>query len=72
LEARGLLGDHQEAGGSPSNTLYVGDSITDAETARRAGVLFAAVLNGVMPMEAFKDYPAYRVLDKFGELIDQS
>jgi phosphoglycolate phosphatase-like HAD superfamily hydrolase len=48
------------------------DSVTDAETARRAGVLIAAVLNGVTPREAFKDYPAYRMLDNLGELIDQS
>jgi len=67
----GLLAAIERLGGSPSGSLYVGDSVTDAETARRAGVPFAAVLNGVTPREAFKDYPAYRILDNLGELIDQ-
>jgi phosphoglycolate phosphatase len=49
----------------------VGDSVTDAETARRARVPFAAVLNGVTSREAFKNYPAYRILDNLCELIDK-
>ena len=71
-DPEGLLAAIERLGGSPSGSLYVGDSVTDAETARRAGVPFAAVLNGVTPREAFKDYPAYRILDNLGELIDQS
>ena len=70
-DPEGLLAAIERLGGSPSGSLYVGDSVTDAETARRAGVPFAAVLNGVTPREAFKDYPAYRILDDLGELIDQ-
>ena len=61
----------ERLGGSPSGSLYVGDSVTDAETARRAGVPFAAVLNGVTPREAFKDYPVHMILDNLGELIEQ-
>jgi phosphoglycolate phosphatase len=71
-DPEGLLAAIERTGGSPSGSLYVGDSVTDAETARRAGVPFAAVLNGVTPREAFKDYPAYKILDNLGELIDQS
>jgi phosphoglycolate phosphatase len=71
-DPEGLLAAIERLGGSPLGSLYVGDSVTDAETARRAGVPFAAVLNGVTPREAFKDYPAYRILDNLGELIDQS
>ncbi len=71
-DPEGLLAAIERLGGSPSGALYVGDSVTDAETARRAGVPFAAVLNGVTPREAFKDYPTYRILDNLGELIDQS
>ena len=71
-DPEGLLAAIERLGGSPSGSLYVGDSVTDAETARRAAVPFAAVLNGVTPREAFKDYPAYRILDNLGELIDQS
>jgi len=70
-DPEGLLAAIERLGGSPSGSLYVGDSVTDAETARRAGVPFAAVLNGVTPREAFKDYPAYRILDDLDELIDQ-
>jgi phosphoglycolate phosphatase len=71
-DPEGLLAAIERLGGSQSSSLYVGDSVTDAETARRAGVPFAAVLNGVTPREAFKDYPVHRIMDNLGELIDQS
>lgn len=41
-------------GVAPTETLYVGDSLTDAEAAKRAGVPFAAVLSGTTPREAFE------------------
>jgi phosphoglycolate phosphatase len=50
-----LLAAVERLGGSPSGSLYVGDSVTDAETARRAGFPFAAVLNGVTTREEFTD-----------------
>lgn len=53
----GLLEAMERLGVSQGNTLYVGDSTTDAETARRAGTPFAAVLTGVTPAEAFHPYP---------------
>ena len=43
--------------------LYVGDSVTDAETAQRAGVRFVAVLSGVTEREAFAEYAPVMVLD---------
>ena len=48
--------------------LYVGDSTTDAETAKRAGVPFAAVLSGVTPEEEFAPYPVGAVLTDVSEL----
>ena len=48
--------------------LYVGDSITDAETARRAGVPFVAVLSGVTQREAFAGYDSVSVLGSAAEL----
>ena len=69
-DPEGLLAAIERLGGSPSGSLYVGDSVTDAETARLAGVPFAAVLSGVTPREAFTDYPVYDILDNLGELID--
>lgn len=48
--------------------LYVGDSVTDAETARRAGVPFVAVLSGVTERKAFDDFEPVMVLESAGEL----
>ena len=48
--------------------LYVGDSMTDAETARRAGVPFVAVLSGVTEREAFAEYAPAMVLGSAAEL----
>ena len=42
--------------------LYVGDSVTDAQAARRAGVPFVAVLSGTTPREAFRDCGVYKIL----------
>ena len=48
--------------------LYVGDSVTDAETARRAGVPFVAVLSGVTDRDAFAEYEPMMMLEDAGEL----
>ena len=48
--------------------LYVGDSVTDAETARRAVVPFVAVLSGVTGRETFADYDSVSVLESAAEL----
>lgn len=42
--------------------IYVGDSVTDAKTAKRSGVSFIAVLSGVTPRDAFDAYPRYAIL----------
>lgn len=52
----------------PAAVLYVGDSLTDAQTAVRAGVTFCAVLTGVTPADAFSAYPVYRVIQDLSEL----
>jgi len=49
-------------------TLYVGDSLVDAEAAHRADTCFAAVLTGVTKREAFADLPAWAVLKSVAEL----
>jgi len=66
----GLLMALQRLGSSPSAALYVGDSLTDAETAARAGVHFVAVLSGVTPREAFDGYDADAVLADVSALPD--
>ena len=52
------------------NCLYVGDSVTDAKTAQRANIDFIAVLSGVTPRAAFKDYNVYAILEDVSGLLD--
>ena len=51
------------------NCVYIGDSKTDAETARRAGIAFIAVLSGVTPRSAFEDYDVYEILEDVSGLL---
>ena len=66
----GLLQAVTQTNSAPQNCVYVGDSKTDAETARRADVAFIAVLSGVTPREAFEDYDVYAVLEDVSELLN--
>ncbi|MCP4229777.1 MAG: HAD-IA family hydrolase [bacterium] len=51
------------------NVLYIGDSVTDAETARNAGITFAAVLTGVTPKTDFAEYAPIAIVDGLCELL---
>lgn len=62
-DPEGLLLAVAQTGSVPANCLYIGDSVTDAETARRAGIAFVAVLSGVTPRTAFESYNAYAILE---------
>ena len=53
---------------SPASTLYVGDSVVDAELAKRAGVPLLVVLSGVTPREHFDGYEPLAVLQNVSEL----
>ncbi|MCH7654274.1 MAG: HAD-IA family hydrolase, partial [Chloroflexi bacterium] len=64
----GLLRAVERLTGSVDAALYVGDSTTDAETARRARVRFVAVLSGVTPREEFAPFPVAAVLADVSEL----
>ncbi len=48
--------------------LYVGDSVTDAETARRAKIPFAAVLSGTTPAAAFDPYKPVEIVENIADL----
>lgn len=48
--------------------LFCGDTVIDAETARRAGVDFCAVLNGTTPAQAFDEYPHVHIAPDLAEL----
>lgn len=50
------------------SVVYVGDSVVDAELAKRAGVSMIVVLSGVTPREHFEDYEPLAVLQSIGEL----
>ncbi len=66
----GLLMAIAQTNSDPRSCLYVGDSVTDAETAQRAGIKFIATLSGVTPREAFEDYNTYAVLEDVPELLN--
>ena len=68
-DPEGLLSAVAQTGSLPENCLYVGDSVTDAETARRAGVAFVAVLSGVTPRTAFESYDVYAILENVSGLL---
>lgn len=53
-----------------ATTLYIGDSIVDAETARRAEVDFAGVTHGVTTAEALMQYPHRWILPDLRQLPD--
>ena len=48
--------------------LFCGDTVIDAETARRAGVDFCAVLNGTTPGQAFDSYPHVHIAENLADL----
>ena len=51
-----------------SETLYIGDSTVDAETAQAAKVDFVGVLNGMTPREELMVYPHRQILDNLSLL----
>jgi phosphoglycolate phosphatase len=53
---------------SPASVLYVGDSVVDAEVAKRAGVPLVVVLSGVTPREHFEGYETFAVLESISQL----
>ena len=56
---------------TPDEVLYVGDSVVDAETARTAGVRFAAVLSGVTSRDALAAYEPVAMLDDLTALPEE-
>jgi phosphoglycolate phosphatase len=68
-DPEGLLQAMGRLGTDTSTTLYVGDSVVDAETARRAGVPFVAVLSGQTGAEEFAAYPVAGVVAGLPELV---
>ena len=67
-DPEGLLLAINQLGAEAGSTLYVGDNVTDAETARRAGVPFLAVLSGVTSRDEFSGYSVLEFLESVGHL----
>lgn len=66
----GVLFALEHLGSSPQETLYIGDSTVDAETAQNAGVDFAGVLNGMTTAEELREYPHRIIMNTLSELVD--
>lgn len=67
---KGLLVTMERLDCIRQNSLYVGDSVTDAKTAQRADTDFIAVLSGVTPRAVFGDYNVYAILEDVSGLLN--
>lgn len=54
-----------------AETLYIGDSTVDAETAQKAGVDFAGITHGMTTAEELQRYPHKKIMDSLEELLKQ-
>jgi phosphoglycolate phosphatase len=52
----------------PSKVLYIGDSLVDAETAKRAGVSFVAILSGTAKREDFTCFPVLKIFENMEQM----
>jgi phosphoglycolate phosphatase len=67
-DPEGLMLALHKLGASPGDSVYVGDSVVDAQTAERVGTPFFAVLSGVTPREAFHGYKVIQFLSSLRDL----
>jgi phosphoglycolate phosphatase len=65
---QGLLKAVERLQCSLASIVYVGDSVADAELAKRAAVPFVVVLSGVTPREHFDSYEAVGIIESLSEL----
>ena len=70
-DPEGLLMASERMGVSPDQMVYVGDSVTDAETAQRAAVPFIALLSGTTSREEFAHYAPRSILTDITQLAAQ-
>lgn len=54
---------------APSDILYIGDSLIDAETAKNSGVAFAGVTTGMTTAADFKAWPHVQIMTDLSGLI---
>jgi phosphoglycolate phosphatase len=65
---QGLFEAIEKLGCSPESVVYVGDSVVDAELAKRAGVPLIVVLSGVTPRGDFDTYQTLAVFENVSHL----
>ena len=65
----GLLFAMEHIGVLPEDTLYIGDSVVDAEAALAARVDFAGVTHGVTTAEELAAYPHRRIMPSLSGLL---
>lgn len=65
----GLLAAIARSGHAKQDTLYIGDSVVDAETAQAAGVDFAGVLHGTTTRAELAAYPHVGIMDDLRGLL---
>lgn len=64
----GLLLAIEKLNTLPGQTLYIGDSTVDAETAATAGISFIGVTSGMTTSEELQVYPNLKVISSLNEL----
>jgi phosphoglycolate phosphatase len=58
----------QRLGCTPASSIYVGDSLVDLETAKRAGLRFIALLTGPTTREEFPGDDIHQILERISDL----
>ena len=67
----GLLLAIRQLHATKAETLYIGDSTVDAETAQKAGVDFAGITHGMTTAEELKKYPHKKIMSSLEELLER-
>lgn len=67
----GLLSAIKQLRVSKAETLYIGDSTIDAQTAQAAGVDFAGVTHGITTAEELRQYPHKKIMGTLEELLEK-
>jgi phosphoglycolate phosphatase-like HAD superfamily hydrolase len=57
-------------GGTPDDTVYVGDAVGDIQAARAAGVRAVAMTTGGGSKELLASLGAWRTADKLSEILE--
>lgn len=66
----GLLLAIKQLHTTKAETLYIGDSTVDAETAQAAGVDFAGITHGVTTVQELSKYPHWKIMSTLEELLE--